>query len=135
MPLCWITSDGSPAATVVSFMAADESLWMTALEGCSRVRAITRDTRVSIVVSGKGSKVGDTRCVSMRGRCIIHRDKKIRDWFFPTFSRCVLYKSKTGASMMSKSMNNEDNIVLQFIPEKIIPYDAQKMMEMANLMP
>lgn len=130
--LCWITRDGSPAATVVSFMVNDKGLWMTALEGCPRVRAIGRDNRVSVVVSGKGSEAGDTRCVSMRGHCIIHRDKKIRDWFFPLFSKRVLDKSKVGASMMAKSMSNIDNTVLQFIPEKIIPYDAQEMMKMAN---
>ena len=133
--LSWITQDGSPAATIVSFLYKDDCLWMTALEGAARVSAIQRDARVAITVTGKGSDLGDTRCVSMRGRCDIFRDKKTRDWFFPQFSKRVLDKSRMGASMMAKSMNNEDNVVLKFSVEKVIPYDAQRMMKLANCMP
>ncbi len=133
--LSWVTQDGSPAATIVSFLYDEGYLWMTALEGAPRVVAIQRDSRVAITVSGKGTKLGDTRCVSMRGQCQVLRDKKIRDDFFPKFSQRVLYKSHLGASMMAKSMNNADNVVLKFTVEKVIPYDAQRMMKIANLMP
>ncbi len=132
--LCWVTKDGSPAATVVSFIVEDGCLWMTAISGCARDIAISRDGRVAVVVSGAGSKVGDTRCVSMRGTCEILRDEKTRDWFFPRFSKRVLYKSRISAKMMSSSMNNASNVVLKFTPDKIIPYDAQKMMKLANFM-
>lgn len=133
--LSWVTRDGSPAATVVSFLYDDGFIWMTALSGCARVRAIGRDDRVAVVVSGKGSKAGDTRCVSMRGHCEILADAETRDWFFPRFSRRVLHKSRIGATMMAKSMNNESNLVLKFTPEKVMPYDAQRMMKAANFMP
>lgn len=132
--LSWITKDGSPAATVVSFLYDDGCIWMTALTGSARDIAISRDNRVAVVVSGKGSKAGDTRCVSMRGHCDIMRDSATLDWFFPLFSRKVLYKSRIGASLMSKSMNNDSNMVIKFTPDKVIPYDAQKMMKMANFM-
>ncbi|NRB37191.1 MAG: pyridoxamine 5'-phosphate oxidase family protein [Pseudomonadales bacterium] len=133
--LSWITQDGSPAATVVSFLYAEDCIWMTALAGSARIRAISRDGRVAVTISGKGSKAGDTRCVSMRGSCEILADAKTRDWFFPLFSRRVLHKSRVGASMMAKSMNTADNLVLKFHSEKVIPYDAQRMMKMANFMP
>ena len=133
--ISWITQDGSPAATVVSFLYADECLWMTALAGSPRIRAISRDNRIAVTVSGKGSKAGDTRCVSMRGYCDILSDAATRDWFFPKFSKRVLHKSRMGASMMSKSMNSPENLVLKFHIEKVIPYDAQRMMKMANFMP
>lgn len=133
--LSWVTRDGSPASTVVSFLYADDCLWMTALAGSARIKAISRDARVAVVVSGAGSKMGDTRCVSMRGRCEILADETTRNWFFPLFSRRVLHKSKIGAKMMSASMNNPSNLVLKFTPEKVIAYDAQKMMKLANFMP
>ncbi|MCK5881079.1 MAG: pyridoxamine 5'-phosphate oxidase family protein [Sinobacterium sp.] len=132
--LSWITQDGGPAATVVSFIYHDNCIWMTAMTHQARVRAIKRNAKVAVVVSGKGSKLGDTRCVSMRGSCEILSDEASRDWFFPLFSKKVL-NNRLGAKMMSKTMNNADNIVLKFHPEKIIPYDAQKMMKMAKFMP
>lgn len=133
--LSWITQDGSPAATVVSFLFAEGALWLTAERHAARIRAIRRNPRVAIVVSGSGSKMGHTRCVSLRGRCEILADAKTRDWFFPLFSRRVLNKSRIGASMMAKSMNNETNLVIRFVPEKAISYDAQKAMKLANFMP
>ncbi len=133
--LSWITQDGSPASTVVSYLYHDGEIWMTALAGTPRVKAITRDPRVSVVVSGKGSKVGDTRCLSMRGRCQLLADQDTRDWFFPLFSRRVLHKSRVGASMMAKSMNNSSNLLLRFTPEKFIPYDARRAMQAANFLP
>lgn len=132
--LSWITKDGSPAATVVSFFFDENSLWMTAQAGSARDIAISRDGRVAVVVSGKGSKAGDTRCVSMRGYCEILRDDATRSWFFPKFAKKVLYKSLIGAKMMSSSMNNASNVVLKFTPTKVISYDAQKMMKLANFM-
>lgn len=133
--LSWLTQDGSPAATVVSFFYAQEKIWMTADRHSPRVSAILRDPRVAVVVSGSGSKLGHTRCVSMRGRCTVHSDAALRDWFFPLFSRAVLNKSRIGASLMAKSMNNEANVVLCFTPEKVRSYDAQKAMKLANFMP
>ncbi len=132
--LSWISSDGSPAATVVSYLFADNCLWMTAISGCSRDIAISRDGRVAVVVSGKGSEQGDTRCVSMRGHCEVLRDKETRAWFFPRFAERVLDKSPVGAGIMASSMDNATNMILKFSPEKIISYDAQKMMHAANSM-
>ncbi|CAA0124584.1 Uncharacterised protein [BD1-7 clade bacterium] len=133
--ISWITRDGSPASTVVSFIWEDDAIWMTALSASARVGAIRRDPRISVVVSGKGCKVGDTRCVSMRGRCEILDSAEIRDWFFPRFSRKVLHKSRMGASMMAKAMNSPGNLVLKFTPEKTIPYDARRAMQAANFLP
>lgn len=132
--LSWLAQDGAPAATVVSFIYHDNCIWMTAMTQQPRVRAIVRNAKVAVVVSGKGSKVGDTRCVSMRGHCDIIDDQASRDWFFPLFSKKVL-NNRLGAKMMSSSMNNEHNIILKFTPDKVIPYDAQKMMKMAKFMP
>lgn len=133
--LSWITQDGSPASTVVSFVYYDNALWMTAAAGSARVKALNRDPRASLVVNGSGSEVGHTRCLSLRGRCQLHQDKAVRDVFFPRFSKKVLAKSKMGAGLMSKGMNNSSNYVLQFIPNKAIPYDAQKMIKLADFMP
>ncbi len=132
--LSWVTQDGGPAATVVSYIYADGCIWMTAMTHQARVKAITKNAKVAVVVSGKGCKVGDTRCVSMRGQCEVLTSRDIRDWFFPLFSKKVL-NNRLGAKLMAKSMNNENNLVLKFTPEKVIPYDAQNMMKMAKIMP
>lgn len=92
------------------------------------------DDRVAIVVSGSGSDLGETRCVSMRGSCEILRDSETRAWFFPLFAARVLNISPKGAKMMAASMDNTVNMVMKFTPQKVFSYDAQNMMRAANSM-
>lgn len=130
--LAWIKADGSPASTVVSFVYLDEKLWMTALEGSGRVKAIRQEPRVCVSISGKGTELGHSRCVSIQGRCDVLSDSTHRNYFFPAFAKVVLPDSERGALMMAQMMNSPENLVLILNPTKIIPYDAHDMLEQAN---
>ena len=130
--LSWLTSDGRPAATVVSFVWLDGSIGMTALEDSPRVKAIRRNPNVAVVISGQGSPVGHGRCVSIQGECELRSDQPTRDRFFPAFSRAVLPGSERGAERMSRAMNTPENLVLLVRPRKLIPYDAQARLVGAN---
>lgn len=132
--LSWLTRAGGPASTVVSFVLLDGLIAMTALEHSPRVSAIRRNPNVAIVVSGHGSPVGHSRCVSVQGQCEIRNDPETRDRFFPLFSNAVLPGSRKGAEMMAKGMNTPENLVLLVKPRKLIPYDAQASLDQANRM-
>jgi general stress protein 26 len=132
--LSWLTRAGLPASTVVSFVLLDGLIAMTALERSARVTAIRRNPNVALVVSGSGSPVGHSRCVSIQGECEIRGDQETRDRFFPIFSDSVLPDSRKGAEMMEKGMNTPENLVLLVTPRKLIPYDAQASLDRANRM-
>ncbi len=130
--LCWVKADGSPAATIVSYVWHEGSVWMTAVAGSGRVRALQRNPRAAVVVSGKGTPLGDSRCVSLQGTVQLREEHAIRDWFFPAFARAVLPGSLKGAAMMAGMMHSPENLVLQFTPQHVIPWDSHKQMAMAN---
>ncbi len=130
--LSWLTREGLPASTVVSFVLLDGLIAMTALEHSARVTAIRRNPNVALVVSGSGSPVGHSRCVSIQGECEIRGDQETRDRFFPIFSASVLPDSRRGAEMMAKGMNSPENQVLLVTPRKLISYDAQASLDRAN---
>jgi hypothetical protein len=130
--LSWLTRDGNPAATTVSFVELDGQIWMTALASSARVTALSRNPNAAVVISGKGSEVGHARCVSLQGRCEVGSDPASRDRFFPAFSRAVLPNSRAGAELMSKGMNTPENRVLVFTASKTIPYDAQAALAKAD---
>lgn len=132
--LSWLKRDGRPASAVVSFVWLGDAIGLTALEGSPRVKALRRDPHVALVVSGKGSPVGHSRCVSIQGECDIRSDQQTRDRFFPAFSRAVLPDSERGAAMMARAMNTPENLVLLVTPQKLIPYDSQANLERANRM-
>ena len=130
--LSWVKRDGSPAVTIVSYVWSGQSLWMTALAGSGRVAALQREPRAALVVTGKGVPSGASRCVSMQGRVAIREEAAVRDWFFPAFARAVLPDSPKGAAMMAGMMRGPENLVLQFVPDRCIPWDSHDSMVMAN---
>ncbi|HQQ62904.1 MAG TPA: pyridoxamine 5'-phosphate oxidase family protein [Pseudomonadales bacterium] len=130
--LSWVKSDNSPAATIVSFVWAEQSLWMTALVDSPRVRALLRRPRAVVTVSGKGTMLGESRCVSIQGRCVVRHEQEIRDWFFPAFAAAVLPASPKGQLMMTGAMQSPENLVLQFWPDRYIPFDNHALMRAAN---
>jgi len=130
--LSWVKRDGCPASTVVSFVYLENKIYMTAMTGSGRVKAIRRQPRVSVSVSGKGCSVGHSRCVSLQGECEIFSDQETRDKFFPAFARAVLPDSEKGAAMMAGMMNSPENFVLVMTPDKVIPYDSHDMLEQAD---
>ena len=130
--LAWTTRDGRPAATIVSYVELDGELWMTALAGSPRVRALARDPRATIVVTGKGTALGQGRCVSLQGHCRIEENAEARTTFFQAFARAVLPNSEKGAAAMAKGMNTPPNLAIVFHTTKSIPYDSADMLAQAN---
>lgn len=128
----WVTNEGRPASTIVSFVAKADKIYMTALASSARVKALSRNSNAVVVISGKGSPVGHSRCVSMQGHCHVESDEATRDQFFPAFSKAVLPDSEKGAGFMARSMNTPENLVLVFTPNKVLPYDSQAMLDQAN---
>lgn len=130
--LCWVKADGSPAATIVSFVWHEGSLWMTAVAGSARIRALQRNPRAAVVVTGKGTSLGASRCVSLQGEVGVRAEQAVRDWFFPAFAGAVLPDSQKGAAMMASMMAGPENLVLEFMPARTIPWDSRDSMAMAN---
>lgn len=130
--LCWVRSDNRPAATIVSFIWADNALWMTALADSARVRALQQRPHATIVITGKGTSLGGSRCVSMQGRCVVRPEQAVRDWFFPVFADAVLPDNPKGSQLMADMMRGQENLVLQFLPERCLPYDSHDLMEAAR---
>ncbi len=130
--LSWVMAGNRPAATVVSFIYYRQKIWMTALAGSARVRALRRNKYACVVVSGKGCEIGHSRCLSVHGTCELLDDKLLRDEIFPLFARAVLPNSEKGAAMMAAMMNSPGNLLLCLTPTKLIPYDGQQMLDGAN---
>ena len=72
--LCFLDEDGAPAAVVVSFAVDDGSFWITSVAGRVQVRAVERDARVSIVVSGTGTGARGRQMLAVKGTATVHRD-------------------------------------------------------------
>jgi nitroimidazol reductase NimA-like FMN-containing flavoprotein (pyridoxamine 5'-phosphate oxidase superfamily) len=66
--LCWSNQEGHPIAVVQAFAYLDGAFFLAADESRARVRAVRRDPRVSIAISGMGTAVGRSRSVAYKGK-------------------------------------------------------------------
>lgn len=70
----FLDEHGGPAGVVLSFAWDGERFWFTSVEGRAQVRAVDRDPRVCVVVSGAGTDIPGRQMLSVRGRAVVHRD-------------------------------------------------------------
>ncbi|WP_165943045.1 pyridoxamine 5'-phosphate oxidase family protein [Gordonia zhaorongruii] len=70
----FVDAHGAPSAVVLSFVWDQGRFWFTSVSGRVQVRAIERDERVCVVVSGAGADVRGRQMLAVQGRARIHRD-------------------------------------------------------------
>ncbi len=71
---CFTDADGAPAAVVLSFVWDTDRYWFTSVAGRVHVRAVERDPRVCVTISGTGTALAGRRMLSEQGRATIHHD-------------------------------------------------------------
>ena len=45
-----------------------------------------RDPRVSVVVTSSGTAAGPGKAITIKGRCRIHEENEVKEWFYPAFA-------------------------------------------------
>ena len=122
----WSTRDGWPVGVIMSYLWQDGRFWLTAGAHRHRIEAVTRDPRVSIVVTSPGTKLGPGKSLTAKGRCIVHEDYATKRWFYPDFAR-HLYPDASAAAKFAAFLDSPLRVVLEVVPEKWISYDGAKM--------
>ena len=122
----WSTKDGWPVGVIMSYLWKDGRFWLTAGAHRHRIEAVSRDPRVSIVVSSAGTKLGAGKSITVKGRCSVHENAATKRWFYPEFAH-HLYPEPRAAERFARFLDSPLRIVLEVVPEKWITYDGVKM--------
>lgn len=80
-------ADGWPTGVVMSFLWDGTAFWLTAVSSRRHVKALARDDRVTLVISGIGTDLAGRRMLSIRGRASVHTDPETKAWFFEHFAQ------------------------------------------------
>lgn len=124
----WATKDGWAVGVFMSFVWRDGSFWVTSTTQRPRMRAIERDPRVSVSLSGVGTSLGPARTATAKGRVRIHDDQATKDWFYPELARRIIPGVPAIARGFARMLDSERRVVIEVVPEKWITYDAAKLM-------
>jgi nitroimidazol reductase NimA-like FMN-containing flavoprotein (pyridoxamine 5'-phosphate oxidase superfamily) len=71
-------ADGWPSGVVVSFVADDDRIWITSVEGRRHTAAVWSDPRVTLVVTSAGTPLEGRRMVALRGLATVHADEETK---------------------------------------------------------
>lgn len=124
----WGTRDHWPVGVMMTYVWLDGSFWLTCTSQRKRIAAIRRDPRVTVIVSGKGTSVGEARTVTAKGRVHIHDDGASKDRIYPLVAAAILPGAAEFQEKFVKMLDSSRRLILEVRPEKFITYDASKMM-------
>jgi hypothetical protein len=120
--------------TIMSFLWADDCIWLTTDAVQPRIRAIKRHGRACVVISSAGTALGGTRCISFRGPCTLLNDSQTRDWFYPRFCQKLFPDNLAAQVTMRPMLDRDGQIILRLQPDKSVAYDGNALMSrMANI--
>ena len=127
----WTNKAGEPVGVIMSYLDTEDGrLWLTGAEQRLRFPAVKRDPRTCIVISSAGTDMNAGKTVTYKGISVIHdkANRKIKDWFYPTFAR-KLYGDRGEAKVQQfvEFLDSPARVVMEFIPTKKIVYDGDKM--------
>jgi len=127
----WTNQQGEPVGVIMSYLDTDDGrLWLTGAEQRKRFPAIKRDPRTCICISSAGTDMGPGKTVTYKGIAVVHdkANRKIKDWFYPTFARKLYgHVSEAKVEQFVQFLDSPRRIVVEFIPTKKIVYDGEKM--------
>ena len=123
----WSTRDHWAVGVFMSYVWRDGRFWVTLTTQRARMRAIERDPRVSVAVTGVGTSIGRLKSATAKGRVRIHNDEQTKAWFYPALARRVMPPIAPVQQAFISLLDSERRVVVEVVPEKWITFDGSKM--------
>ncbi len=123
----WSNKEGWPVGVIMSYVFRKGKFWLTASSQRARIPAVRRDPRVCIVVTSTGSSIGPNRTVTYKGRCTVHDDREVKDWFYHELSYALRGDDVERAELFKQFLDSPRRVVLEVEPTQRIGYDGKKM--------
>lgn len=123
----WSTKDGWPVGVVMSYVFRDGCFWLSVSSLRVRVKAVTREPRVSLSITSKGSSIRAPLAVTYKGRCEVFSDAETIGWFLPALAERLRPGNAEAQAEFVRLNDTPNRRVLKVTPEKTIGFDGRKM--------
>lgn len=128
----WSNKSGHGVGVIMSYVAKDGRIWLTATEQRARIKALQRDPRASVVISSMGTDMGPGKTVTYMGRVVLHTDQATKDWFYPAMADIISpYPAPTPEAAM-QHLDTPLRVIIEFIPEKAIKFDGDRISQVSH---
>ncbi|MBT4494766.1 MAG: hypothetical protein HOC70_16095 [Gammaproteobacteria bacterium] len=126
--IVWETEDHWPVGVMHRYLWRDGKMWATCSGLRHRVKALQRNPKSSVIITGLGTELGpvDTT-VTIKTTAVIHSDRETKDWFYLAMGERMNPNSQERAVALANNFDTPNRIVLELTPHKIISYDGRKL--------
>lgn len=126
----WTTKDGEPMGVVMTFLAAQDKIWLMCTEKRVRISAVRRDPRTCIVVTSAGTHWGTGKTVTYKGitRILPHDQPGVAEWLYHDYvAKLNGEGNEERIAFFEDVLNIPERVLMEFTPHKRISYDGDKM--------
>ncbi len=123
----WTNAKGEAFGVVMAYLPKDGKIWMTAAERRKRIAAIRRFPRASVCINSTGSKLGAGKTITYKGECVVHDDRKTKDWFYPEFARYIRPDDEHAATVFQTFLDSPHRVIIEFTPDYSLSFDGALM--------
>jgi hypothetical protein len=123
----WTTSDGDAVGVVMNFVWSDGSIWLTASGQRKRFAALRRRPRAAVAVSSRGTDIGTSQSITLKGNVVLHEDDETKAWFYPALAARVRPGRPEQQAAFVSHLDSPRRIVIQLVPDLRIGFDAENM--------
>lgn len=123
----WANRAGEAFGVVMAYLPKDGKIWLTAAERRARIAAIRRHPRASVCVNSSGTSLGTGKTVSYKGDCVVHHDRRTKDWFYPEFSRYLRPDDASGAAVFQQFLDSPHRVIIEFTRDYTLSFDGALM--------
>jgi general stress protein 26 len=128
----WSNKEGWPVGVIMSYVWRDGSFWLTASSQRARISAVRRDPRVCVVVTSTGSPMPRNKAITWKGRCTVHEDEAVKEWFYPALAQAVMGDDVSRRDAFAQFLDSPRRVILEVVPTQRIGYDGAKMGRATN---
>jgi general stress protein 26 len=128
----WSTRDGWPVGVIMSYVWRDGKVWLTSSVQRKRVKAVARDPRVSVIVSGAGTTLGPGKTVTLKGRCQLRDDRETSEWFYPALAAAIFPDNEVRQQRFIALLDSPGRVIFEVTPVASITHDVEKLAKSAS---
>ncbi len=123
----WTNSDGDAVGVVMNFVAKDGRIWLTGSGQRKRFAALRRRPRASIAVSSRGTDIGVSQSLTLKGDVVLHEDDATKAWFYPALAARVRPDNEEQQAAFAAFLDSPRRIIIELKPELRIGFDSENM--------
>jgi hypothetical protein len=123
----WATADGDAVGVVMNYLFERGSFWLTASGQRKRFAALSRRPRASVAITSRGTDIGISQSLTVKGDVVIHEDDASKAWFYPALAARLRPGTPQEQAAFVAHLDSPRRLIIELVPTARIGFDSESM--------